>query len=699
MHKRAEITVIHAASPLLTSVMRLGRRNSQYVGQFPRGAFLDAAHRGHILGAVAEDGRLAGYLLYRISKGFATIVHFCVDSEFQGNGVARTLFEELKGRTADCHGVRLRCRRDFPAHRFWPKLGFLPLGERPGRSLSGAPLTAWVYSYDQPTLFTSTEPNETRVVAALDANVIYDLQDRPDSPQRGIAALSADWLTAEVELCCTDEIYLEIDRAGQGAERLRRRRFVEQMRILRGDREVERQLQAELRPLFPLKLSLSDESDLRHLAKAISSGADFFVTRDGGQLDRAGAVLDRYGLSIVRPLDLVIHFDERMRQTEYAPARIAGSLSTVCRVGPTDIDRLSQLFQAFTQRESKADFQDRLLSCVGDPHGIETYTFTDTDGELAALFAFDVTSPNRVVVPLLRVRRGRLADAFAHYIPWKAVVRAANDGRRLVEITEPYLPVGGGALAEIGFTHVEGTWRKHVVRACCSRGELLDILDVGPVVEADPVFSRLRSALSTPAAAASPVLISQVERLLWPARVTGTALPTYIVPIRPVWAAHLFDEVLAGQDLFGAAAHLALSFRNVYYRSAAPPQMHCPARVLWYVSGEKGRPGTGCIRAASLVDESVQGPAKELFGRFRRLGAYEWRQVLEAAQGNPYGRLTAFSFTHTELFSSPVPWSDVQGVLRTVTGHGNPLAGPVQVSDTVFAEIYSLATRVTSLLR
>jgi hypothetical protein len=186
--------------------------------------------------------------------------------------------------------------------------------------------------------------------------------------------------------------------------------------------------------------------------------------------------------------------------------------------------------------------------------------------------------------------------------------------------------------------------------------------------------------------------MAHVERLLWPAKMTGTAVPTFIVPIRPIWAAHLFDEVLAGQDLFGASAHLALSFRNVYYRSANPPHIHAPARVLWYVSGEKGRSGTGSVRAASLIDESVQGRAKELFGRFRRLGAYEWRQVLDAAKGDPYGRLTAFSFTHTELFSSPVPWKEVQGILRSVTGHGNPLAGPVQVSDACFAAIYSLAT-------
>jgi predicted nucleic acid-binding protein len=635
---------------------------------------------------------LAGYLLYRISRGSATIVHFCMDPDFRGNGTARALFEELKRRTAECHGVQLRCRRDFPANQFWPKLDFLPLAERPGKSLTGVPVTTWVYSYDQPTLFSTAEPQEQRVVAALDANVLYDLQDKPDSPQKGIAALSADWLTAEVELCTTDEIYLEIDRSGDGAGRRRRRRFVERMRILRGDRGGERQLQVELRPLFPPEMSRSDESDLRHLAKAIAAKADFFVTRDGGQLRRAGEVLDRYGLSIVRPLDLVVHFDERIRQTEYAPARIAGSLSTVCRVGPTDIDRLSGSFQAFTQREGKTDFQNRLMSCVANPHGIETYTFTGTDGELAALFAFDITNPDRLVVPLLRVRRGPLANAFAQYLPWKAVVRAAADRRRLVEITEPYLPSGSGAMDEIGFTRVDGVWRKHLVQSCCSRGGLVRAIDAVPDGEADPVLSRLRSILSLPASSASPALMAHVERLLWPAKMTGTAVPTFIVPIRPIWAAHLFDEVLAGQDLFGASAHLALSFRNVYYRSANPPHIHAPARVLWYVSGEKGRSGTGSVRAASLIDESVQGRAKELFGRFRRLGAYEWRQVLDAAKGDPYGRLTAFSFTHTELFSSPVPWKEVQGILRSVTGHGNPLAGPVQVSDACFAAIYSLAT-------
>lgn len=695
MSTRPAITTIRAESQLFTSVMRLGRRSSQYLGQFPRGAFLDAAQRKQILGAVAEDGRLAGYLLYRISRGSATIVHCCVDPEFQGNGIARALFEELKGRTAECHGARLRCRRDFPANQFWPRLGFLPMGERPGRSLSGAILTTWEYSYDQPTLFSTSETDEHRVLAALDANVLYDLQDKPDSPQRGIAALSADWLTEEVELCTTNEIYLEIDRSEDRAGRERRRGFVERMHVLQGDREVERQLQGELRPMYPPEMSPSDESDLMHLAKAIAAKADFFITRDGAQLRRAGEILDRYGLAIVRPLDLVIHFDEKIRQTEYAPARIAGSLSMVCRVGPTDIDRLSGLFQAFTERESKTDFQNRLMCCVADPRGIETYTFTDTDGGLAALFAFDVTNPDRLIVPLLRVGRGPLADSFAHHLPWKAVVRAYADRRRLVEISEPYLPLGGGTMDEMGFTRVDGVWRKHLVQACCSRVELVDAIDSIPDGDVDPILSRLRSVLSMPASSASPANMSQVERFLWPVKITGTAVPTFIVPIRPVWAAHLFDEDLAGQDLFGASAHLALSFRNVYYRSANPPHIHSPARVLWYVSGEKGRQGTGSVRAASLIDESVQGRAKELFGRYRRLGAYKWGQVLKAAKGNPTGPLTAFSFTHTELFSSPVSWNEVQGILHSLTGHGNSLAGPLQISDACFAAIYSRATGTT----
>ena len=92
------LTLVRPSDPLFSAVLALGRKHSRYLGHFPRGAFRDAAIRGQIIGAFIEGDRLAGYLLYRVSRGYATIVHFCVDAEFRGRGVAHMMFDELKRR-------------------------------------------------------------------------------------------------------------------------------------------------------------------------------------------------------------------------------------------------------------------------------------------------------------------------------------------------------------------------------------------------------------------------------------------------------------------------------------------------------------------------------------------------------------------------------------------------------------------------
>ena len=43
-----------------------------------------------------------------------------------------------------------------------------------------------------------------------------------------------------------------------------------------------------------------------------------------------------------------------------------------------------------------------------------------------------------------------------------------------------------------------------------------------------------------------------VERNLFPLKIKGLNIPTYIVPIMPYWAGQLFDLTIAGEDLFGA---------------------------------------------------------------------------------------------------------------------------------------------------
>lgn len=84
----------------------------------------------------------------------------------------------------------------------------------------------------------------------------------------------------------------------------------------------------------------------------------------------------------------------------------------------------------------------------------------------------------------------------------------------------------------------------------------------------------------------------------------------------------------------------------------------------------------------------VIGPPKELFRRFKRLGVYEWNDVLGKA-GSIDGELMAFRFDDTELLK-PIKWRDFQPVLKRHAVN-TTLQSPVQIPPELFGELYALA--------
>ena len=177
-----------------------------------------------------------------------------------------------------------------------------------------------------------------------------------------------------------------------------------------------------------------------------------------------------------------------------------------------------------------------------------------------------------------------------------------------------------------------------------------------------------------------------IERVFWPLKVRGADIPSYIIPIRPHWAAQMFDSDLASRDLFGARVDTALPLETVYYSSST---IIIPegARILWYVSDSVQE-----VRAASIALGTARGSAKELFRRFSRLGIYSWADLMKKAVGQIDKSLHAYRFAYTERLPQPVPWAQLQAILGRHMGHGNPIAGPLRISEQVFFDAYRTAT-------
>ena len=87
--------------------------------------------------------------------------------------------------------------------------------------------------------------------------------------------------------------------------------------------------------------------------------------------------------------------------------------------------------------------------------------------------------------------------------------------------------------------------------------------------------------------------------------------------------------------------------------------------------------------------ELVRDRPKPLYQRFRRLGVYDFSQVLATADGDQNKIITAFRFDDSELLR-PIGWTDLQTILR---GHGvrTQLQGPVKIPAEAFGEIYAAA--------
>ena len=128
-------------------------------------------------------------------------------------------------------------------------------------------------------------------------------------------------------------------------------------------------------------------------------------------------------------------------------------------------------------------------------------------------------------------------------------------------------------------------------------------------------------------------------------------MPSFIIPIKPFWAMHLFDYELGNQHLFGGDPHLVLNVENVYYRSSFPYILEAPARILWYISEGKAKyPGSKAIRACSYLDEILVDKPKILFSKFQHLGVYHWDDIYKVAKFDVNNEIMAFKFSKTELF-------------------------------------------------
>lgn len=658
---------VEREGPDFESVLTLWGENRATLGLLPRGGFEDCADVGGLLIA-RVDGAQGGYLAFRRTRREAVIVHVCVGKSHRGHGIASALLKEAFEITSDLPAVRLSCRKDYEqATRLWQRHGFINVDEREGRGADRAPILVWrrLNEDDEPLLSRAREEDRSeRRTVAVDANVFMDLFADTE-PAEESKSLLADWLADDIAICVTAELKNEILRNDDVATRSERRRQIRMFDVLeaRSD-ELGREL-ARVETLLPSASCDSDESDRRQLAHALARGAEFFVTRDTALLKCAHAIEETVGIGVMRPVDLVRRIYGDLDADVYAPVRMGGTT-----IEGKDVKAEGDLlpFQAFAQSESKATFLGLCRGLLGDPSRVVTRA-VGVRGEPPFLaYAVEGAETGHMKLPFFRTIKHPLLATVLRRTLSDLVAAREKEGRSEIECRDIIDPRVISVAKELGFR---------------TRGSVLVKTALHGVLGRDALPEDLRSSVNALEADA-------IERAYWPLKLRDGGSPSYIVPILPPFAAQLFDAQLAEQELFPADVSLAVALENVYYSGSAV-RIPRGARILWYVSGKPPK-RVAELRACSLCEDTVRGSAKEIFRSFHRLGVFRWRQVLGAADGDPYGEVTAYRFAFTERFRAPVSWERIQEVLRQHTGHGNQLAGPVRVPDGVFETLYREAT-------
>ena len=681
------ITSIAPHSPHFRRALQLARDNSKTLGFLPQGAFEEYAHAGSFLAALDRDA-VVGYVVFRTSREHASLVHLCVSEQARGLGVAKALVERVVALTPDCLGLAANCRRDFPAHEMWPSLGFHARNEIPGRSKRNTTLVVWWRDYGHPSLF-SMAGEEARL-AALDNNVLYDLQDPSRDSHQESKALLADWLADALNLVVTDEVYREIDRSPDAVERRRRRNYATGFVLVQHDPDRRKVVEGEMRSLLG---SASDspnrESDARHVAKAVAADASFLVSRDDELLRLRDRIEERWGLRVIRPCDLVALSDEELRSASYSTSRLGGTHLQASRARDGDLADLMKTFQDFSAHERKTRIQGLLRQSLADPVSHELLVVREADSPIG-LMSLDRSERGVLSVPLLRVRSHRLKPAICQHLVWRTLTTAAREERRLLRIVDtPIHDELVSALRACRFLPTPSGWVKFSPSPGSTRPQVIKAL-ARVQLHPDESDALLRtSAVLGPDWNHLPApLQAEIEKSLWPAKFVDSGIENFIVPVRPGWALHLFEQRLADETLLGADPFLVLSGENVYYRSATPKVLAAPSRILWYVSSSGRHSVAKAVAACSYVNEVRVDSAKRLYDRYKRLGVYSWVDILEIAKHDPDRPIMTFRFSHTELLDRPVPWSVLQEVLLTHNGARSQLQSPLKITSECFRRLY-----------
>ena len=686
MQANVSISYLESESDGFDELLDLYRANKKTLGFLPDGAFLEALRSRHILVATDGSGALAGYLLFRVVGQSATITHLCVNSQMRKSGIGRSLVEVLiEDSSGTLYGVRANTRQDYPVSRIWESMGFAVIDEKPGRGSDMMPVLTWRLSHEQLDLFDQIPA--TKPIAVLDTNIVIEIQDNASEDSVG---LIEPWINDHLKFAITEHFRTDIAKNLDAPKRKSRIQWATETFGIVGkstsaNRKIADKLEASIE-------NSPGTVDLSHLAAAIAAEAKFFVTKDRNLITRLKPVAASYGVAIVEPADLISASDDILGRGQYQPARLAGTDMAIEKLGDTaNIDDLCARFANNAGGETNANFRGILRQVLSSPDKYSVRTIVDNSQSgierVKALFATQLT-PKRVEVNLFRTENSSTGNLVADQISITLSEAATENKCYVTRVSDRFMREGTTrSLIEAGFSPTGYEFSKISIPGVWDRESLADEISKlspnhdGPSTSAVTLLtSHLRSDMM------SSLTQKTAEHLLWPVIIEDGIMPWWIVPIRPEWAAQLFDTRTAAASMFGSSPQSMLRRSNVYYRSATNPLRTTPARILWYVSEGTGNyPYRKGIAATSILDETHVLPASAAFSRFKDFGVFSQEAIQNTA--NKTGEVNVLQFSRNLVLPKNVPFSGISEILRKSNVSSNNFVAPYRVDSAIGLKI------------
>ena len=683
-----EFRFISHTDPLFEKVIELGKKNSSTLGLMPKDAFLDQSRKKCLIVA-HENNVLAGYCLFREtpSKMRIGITQVCVSPAFRQKGVAHSLLDAIRDKYKNIFsGMLVSCREDYiEACNLWSKYGFIKMRRVRSRSVDENYLLKLLYSFGTVDLFSQGESTDLR--AAIDLNIIIKLMHKlPEHSE--VHQLLADWLTDEVDYWYAKENRNEIHRDKDHSRASRTLTFLSSFHEMNCDpSECEKYLPL-LKQIHPGNTP-NHSSDRRQIAECKVSRIAYFVTMDGQLIDNRDVILEKMGITILRPAEFILEIDELKNRRLYEPLRLQGARFDVKRLESSELSSNVDFFLANNIGERKAEFLSAITTLSADTSNSYIKIIYSPDSDKVGLYGVKSESDS-VCIDVLRVRASSISNTLFHQILIEVIRDAVSRSKQRIIVNEQNLSSDQKQiLTNNGFYEIDQHWVKVAFSGFFKSTTVVSATDE---IMKNQQFFKLTTAISAfEDQDLSTNFKLRLERSLWPAKLLDLELPSYVVPIKPLWASHLFDYLSAEGTLFGSSPELSWGKENVYYKSAYQEFGLFPGRILWYASQEPGFVRQKAIVACSYLNNVIVGEAKQLFSTFHRYGVYEWSDISKMVDGDIHAPIQVLQFSDTEVFKTPIPFEKVNEVLLEENSKRQTFVSRVRITNSIFNKLYKLA--------